>query len=272
MDANKKSNTTTFLMAKNVADIFYHIKTVQRVQLLGGCTQTDEYHDKVISIRNINELKSIDKRERYIDIGPAATLSEIYSMGRANIPPVLYDAIGSISTEQVRNIATLAGNICANGQKQTLFAPLLALDARIEIKSAGLTKYIPFTKFTKIPESFVITKIRIPLNDWEVSVFRRTGPVGRISEQSASFVFLLDSENDLIVNLKIAFAGVPVFRSRELENKLIGARLPLSEKTIETFLESAKKLSEPVFTESHADPILKNQFLNLLNYELELLT
>ena len=245
---------------------------MQRVQLLGGCTQTDEYHDKVISIRNINELKAIDKRERYIDIGPAATLSEIYSMGRANIPPVLYDAIGSISTEQVRNIATLAGNICANGQKQTLFAPLLALDARIEIKSAGLTKYIPFTKFTKIPESFVITKIRIPLNDWEVSVFRRTGPVGRISEQSASFVFLLDSENDLIVNLKIAFAGVPVFRSRELENKLIGARLPLSEKTIETFLESAKKLSEPVFTESHADPILKNQFLNLLNYELELLT
>ncbi len=267
-----EENSGSFLLAKNLSDLFYHIKTVSKLQIVGACTQLTTPQRKAVSTRNIPELRNIDKRERYIDFGPATTLSQISAMGRSNMPTVLYDAIASTATGPVRNIATLAGNICKEGQKGSLYAPLLALDARLEIKNQTSTKYIPFIKFNQIPQSFVLTKIRVPLNEWEISIYKRVGPESRITPQSASFVFLVDTENDLIVNLKIAFAGVPVFRSRELENKLLGSKLPLSDRAIDDFLVAANDLSQAEFEQSGADPILKDQFLHLLDNNLQQLS
>ncbi len=267
-----EENKGSFLIAKNLSDILYHIKTVSNLKIVGACTQIEDLRCKAVSTRNIQELKNIDKRERYIDFGPAVTLDQMSAMGRSNIPPVLYDAIQSTATGPIRNIATLAGNICREGQKGTLFAPLLALDARLEIKNPISTKYIPFTKFTQIPPAFVLSKIRVPINDWEISIFTRLGPEGKPSPLNASFVFLVDTENDLIVNMKIAFTGPLVFHSRELENKLIGSKLPLPDKVLSDFLETAENLSKEEFEESGTAPILKEQFLSLLDYHLQLLS
>ena len=164
-----EENSGSFLLAKNLSDIFYHIKSNNKLQIVGACTQPAAPHCKRVSTRSIPELRNCDKRERYIDFGPAATLDQILAMGRTNLPSVLYDAVASTATGPVRNIATLAGNICKEGQKGSLYAPLLALDARLEIKNQASTKYIPFIKFTRIPQSFVLTRIRVPVNEWEVS-------------------------------------------------------------------------------------------------------
>ena len=188
------------------------------------------------------------------------------------MPSVLYDALSGIATEQIRNIATLGGNICAQGQKLTLWSPLLALDARIEIKNQTSTKYIPFKNFTKIPEPFVLTKIRVPIDDWEVAIFRRIGPLSRITPMSAGFTFLVNTEKDIVVNIKIAFAGMTVFRSREFENKILGSKLPLEDKFITELIADASNMSEEGFKTSGADPMLKQEFLHLLRYSLEQLT
>lgn len=267
-----EENRGTFLLAKNLADIFYHIKTVSDLRIVGSCTQFTDPHCKAVSTYGIAELQNIDKKERYIDFGPAVTLAQIASMGRTNIPSVLYDAVESTATGPIRNIATLAGNICREGQKGTLFAPLLALDARLEVKTPSTTKYIPFLKFTEIPKPFVLTKIRVPVSDWEISVFKRIGPDSKLSPLSASFVFLVDTENDVIADMKIAFVGEMVFRSRELENKLIGSKLPLTDKAVSDFLVAAEELSQEEFNRNVTPPILKDQFLNLLEYNLQLLS
>lgn len=267
-----EENNGSFLLAKNLSDVFYHIKSVNKLKIVGACTQLTAPRCKAVSTRTIPELRNFDKRERYIDFGPAVTLAQISAMGRTNLPAVLYDAVTSTATGPVRNIATLAGNICKEGQKGNLYAPLLALDARLEIKNQAVTKYIPFIKFTQIPPSFVLTKIRVPVNEWEISIFKRVGPKSGVSPLNASFVFLVDTENDLIVNMKIAFAGVPVFRSRELENKLLGSKLPLNDRAIADFLDTADSLSREEFERSGAAPILKAQFLRLLDNNLQLLS
>ncbi|MBR6153344.1 MAG: FAD binding domain-containing protein, partial [Treponema sp.] len=60
------------------------------------------------------------------------------------LQPVIKKALKTIGTAAVRNLATLGGNICAEGQKLTLWAPLVALDSRVEIKkSANDSKVIP---------------------------------------------------------------------------------------------------------------------------------
>lgn len=263
----QKSNKTV-LIAKNISDVFYHVKSVSNIQVLGACTQVEKIEEKSVSIRSIPELKLIEKKERYIDFGPAVTLNEILKFGKNKVPKILYDAILSIANKSIRNIATLGGNICAKGIKHTLWAPLLALNARIELKNQNETKYIYFSNFKEVPKGFIISKIRIPIDEWEIESFKRIGPEGKITENSASFVFLVSTQKDVITNIKIVFAGINVFQSQELENKIIGTRLPLNNKIIDEILKDAKIQYEAIFSEENKNIMLEKQFLNLINYSL----
>lgn len=275
-----QKNNQTVLIAKSLNDVFYHINTVNNLQILGGCTRVNTINEISLTVASIPELLTIDKKERHIDFGPAVTLSQILEIGRNKMPSVLYDAIETVATPAVRNIATLGGNICAScsadgdesAQKLTLYAPLLALDARLEFKNQNETMYVPFNKFTSIPHGFVLTKIRVPFDDWEVAIFRRVGPSNIITPLSAGFVFLADTQKDILANIRIAFAGTILFRSLELENRVIGTRLPLSKRTIDSLIQEAEEQYINTVENHDKFPILKAQFLNLLRYSLEQLT
>ena len=131
---------------------------------------------------------------------------------------------------------------------------------------------IPFTKFTEIPREYLLTHIRVPLEEWEVAVFRRLGPAHIITDMSASFVFLANTQNGQLSNLRIAFAGSFWFRSQELENKLIGSHLPIPEKSIMELVEEAEAQFDAAAKDREIKPILKDQFLNLVKFSLEQLT
>ena len=255
MDSNK-----TVYYANNLEEVFYQLKTVAGLQLVGGCTGHDELADNFLSVRNLPELSKLEKHERFFDFGPAITLSELEEVGRNNLPVVLYDAIKSIANPQVRNIATLGGNICTKKSKMTLYAPLLALDTRLELQHGTETIYIPLTKFTEIPPEYLLTKIRVPLEEWEVTVFRRLGPSHHINERSASFVFLTNTQNSQISSIRIAFA--------------LGSHLPIPEKSINEMVEEAGRQFDEAAEKAKKEPlpILRDQFLNLVKFSLEQLT
>lgn len=266
-------NNEKVLLTRNVADIFYHLNNQNRLQILGGCTRVNLIDESSITVRSIPELTQIEKKERSIDFGPAVTLEQMLSLGRTNMPCVLFEALQTIATFSVRNLATLGGNICAEGQKLTLWAPLLALDAKLEVKkSISDSKLISFSAFSGIPQKSVLAKIKVPLDDWEIAIFRRVGPSGIITEASASFVFLADTQKDIIANIRIVYAGLLVFHSRELENKIIGSKLPLSHNQIALWITEAEERYDFLASGTIAKSILKDQFLNLLRYSFEQLT
>jgi xanthine dehydrogenase FAD-binding subunit len=262
----------TIFFAKTIQDLFYQIKSVSGLRIVGGCTAIDTLPEKAISVRGIPELTIIDKHERYIDFGPAATLSDILALGSNRAPDIFLEAIKSIANPMVRNIATIGGNICMNGHKLTLYAPLLALDSRLELRDPLETKYISLLNFREIPAGSILTNIRIPLNEWAVSVFRRLGPEHQITPASAGFVFLADSQKSIIINIKIAFAGAVTFRAIELENRMIGTRLPLQEKDISVFMNAAARQFDWAAANHTYHPMMRVQFLNLMHYSFEQLT
>lgn len=266
---NKNHN---FLIANSISDIFYHLKNVQGLQIIGSCTGDDDIAEQCVTVRYIPELRITEKHERYIDFGPAVTIAEMLSLGQSNMPSVLYEALETIGSYQIRNIATLGGNICTKGIKKTLWAPLLALDARLEVKSQNSTKYIPFSKFDKIPQNYILTRIRVPIDEWQVAVFKRLGPKAIITPESAAFVFLVNTQKNKIADIKIVFAGNGVFRSLELENKIIGSKIPLDNKFISDLIEESDIIFSARFNNPFVNPILKAQFLNLLKYSLEQLS
>lgn|SRR5574344_729254 len=262
----------TLFFAKNIADVFYQLKTIPQLQLVGGCSSFDILPDKMLSVRNVEELSILDKRERYFDFGPAVTLSQILKIGKSKLPLVLYEALKSIGNPQIRNLGTIGGNICLPGSKGTLFAPLLALDTQIELDSPAETEFIPIMKFNGVPKGWIIEKIRVPMEEWEVAVFQRLGPAHILSDTSASFAFLANTQKGMLANLRIAFSGPFIFRNIDLENRLIGSRLPLPEKNIIDLAVDAGMQFDQLASNRNLNPILRAQFINLVKYSLEQLT
>ena len=268
------TSSKSFFYAKNLNDVFYQLKSISDLSIVAGCTSFvfSDFPEKSLSVRDIAELRIIDKHERYIDLGAALTLSEIEDLGEGNLPKHFYEAIPTIANRNVRNIATIGGNICAKDFYNTLYAPLLALDARLEFNDGESEQFKNITRFSQVPQGCVLSKIRLPLEEWELSVFRRVGSSNFLSELSASFVFLANSQKNQISELRIAFAGAFKFRDMELENKLIGAHLPLSDTAISNFLLDAEDAFNKATQKDNVAPILKKQFWNLVKYSLEQLT
>ncbi len=276
-------NDNHVVYAKNMTDVFYYLKTIKNLQLLGCGTVKQHLHrhellelpETALFLRNVDELCQIEKKERYIDFGAAATLSQMLDVGKKKLPSVLYNALMATANPLVRNIATLGGNVCVQERKMTLFSPLLALDARLEYKASLQESYfVPLSKFTTLEPLHVVTKIRVPIEDWDVAIFKKLGPSGEINELSASFTFLARSEKGILTDVRIAFCSIMSLRSDELENRLIGTRLPLSQKLKHEVLEAAAIdfFNQSGFAEPPLHPILHSQYVELLEYSLDMMS
>lgn len=258
--------------AKDISELLYQLKTNKGLKVVGGCTKIEEIPEKFISTRNIFELSQINRHERYVDIGPGATLSKIIQIGQNHLPPILYEALQSVANPMIRNSATIGGNICNQGNKLTLYAPLLALDAKLEFKSQNETISEPLRNFKEIPDGFILTNIRVPLADAEVSIFRRTGSAHTITQDSASFAFIADTERNSIAKIQMAFAGAFTFHSKSLENSLIGERLPLTQNDINRIHNNIVNEFYKLTTDQMISDVVRQQFFNLMRYSLEQLT
>ncbi|HHU33400.1 MAG: xanthine dehydrogenase FAD-binding subunit XdhB [Zhaonellaceae bacterium] len=103
----------------------------------------------LLSIHNIASLKNIKKLEDgTINIGPLATFSQI-----ANDPliaksiPVLAEASLSMGGPQIRNVATIGGNICNGATSADSASTLFALNAKLKLKSLKDERIIPIEEF-----------------------------------------------------------------------------------------------------------------------------
>ena len=275
------------ISAQNLEELFYFQKSIRDLYILGAGTTKEhlgnpsEDPKSILFTRTITDLCQIEKKERYIDIGSATSLIHILEIGEKIIPKVFYDALKSIANPFIKNLATIGGNICYTKKRLTLFSPLLALEAGLEFKaSASDTLYIPISKFHEVPKGYFLSKIRIPIEDWDISIFKKLGPQETINAFSAFFTFLAQIEKTVVVDVRIAFCGNISFRHKELENKLLGIRLPLSNKFKNELILEAEKLYDLSFEEYQenntisktTDALLKQQYLNLLSFSLDYLS
>lgn len=262
----------SILLAKNTSELLYQLKINKGLKVVGGCTRIEELPDKSISTYGIKELSQIARHEQYLDVGPGTTLAKLLSIGQNHLPQILYQALNCIANPMIRNMATIGGNICSPGQKLTLYAPLLALEARLIFKSQSDTKIETLQNFKQISDGYILSNIRIPTVNYDLSIFRRIGPEHTITEQSASFAFLVSTEKNAIIDVSLAFAGPFVFKSKSLENALIGHKLPLTKKDIETIQEQVAEEFQNAATDQMISDVVKQQFFNLTRYSFEQLT
>ncbi len=281
---------SSVFFSNSLQEALSSMKNIAGVQPAGGCLEIMRGNsgglikmpEKLLSLNRNPDLKIINKTERYIDFGAAVTIRSILQLGKKNIPPILYAALKSIGNPAIRALITIGGHIAPRDFHFAAFAPLLALDAKLEVRTSSdtrlhsLNSYFAGEKKTSlrkskqvIDENALITKIRVPTDLWDISIFHRIGQRGIVSSETAFFVFLARMQRNILSDLRVAWASDTFFRSREFENSMIGKALPLSEKEEVAIIGRAK---EYVTAETIPDEYKRSCFFNFLENSLSLLT
>lgn len=66
----------------------------------------------LMSLKNIKELHEVNTTDELISIGGAVTISALESLKLNSVNPALSDVIRELANPQIRNRATVAGNLC----------------------------------------------------------------------------------------------------------------------------------------------------------------
>ena len=113
-------NRFEYAHAASIEEVFSHAGESWDVRILAGGTDLLQemknniiQPTRIIDIKSILSLKSIAEKGGVMEIGALVTLDEIeHSETIKNRLPILCDAAGEAASPQLRNMATIAGNIC----------------------------------------------------------------------------------------------------------------------------------------------------------------
>lgn len=148
-------------------------------KVVAGCTDfipavrhgnwTFEDGLNLIDIRGVERLRGIRREDETISVGASTRLSEIVnSPVLLEAAPMLTEAVGSMASPQVRNTATIGGNLCMASPAADTAPPLLAMDAQVVIRGVDSEETVPLNQFflgpgtTRLNPREVVTEIRFP--------------------------------------------------------------------------------------------------------------
>lgn len=123
----------------------------------------------VIGLQSIPELMKLEETETELNIGAMVTLRNIQrSDYLKNCLQVISESAGHVSSMQVRNIATLGGNICNASPSADTIPALLVSDAIVNIDGAEGPRKIALVDFftgpgkTVLKEGEIVVGFSIP--------------------------------------------------------------------------------------------------------------
>ncbi|MFQ5447608.1 MAG: FAD binding domain-containing protein [Desulfobacterales bacterium] len=142
---------------------------------------------RVINIAQIQDesFRNISGRGGYYELGALVTASDIVDNNAIREEfPVLHQAASSVASVQIRNTATIGGNICNASPAADMSGAFVALRASCQILNAkGETREEPLVSFirgagqTSLGKNEILKSIRIPKNTSTVikSGFEKAG-------------------------------------------------------------------------------------------------
>ena len=256
---------TSYLAPRRLDEALQAMADGDATVLCGGtdlAPQTEsgmrQYKPKLLNIRRIAGLDGIEAKGDEIRIGAVTTISEIRSNpALAEIAAVLVEAAEHFASEQIRNAASMGGNLCNASPAGDMIPPLLVLDASVELASwrdgAVQTRRIPLERFfvgpgktAKLPEE-LLTAIVFdrPAADF-VGKFRKSGPRPALEISTVSVAIGARVANGRLSDVRVAMGSVAPtpLRARHVEAALEGK--PLDTATIAAAVAGAADDAKPI--------------------------
>jgi xanthine dehydrogenase large subunit len=218
----------------------------------------------LISVEAVPELRRIDCGQTEWRIGAAATLTDVWDRLGEEFPP-LAEMLRLFGSRQIRNRATLGGNLVTASPIGDSAPVLLSLDAEIVIVSLEEERRVPLDEFfigyrqTALAQGEILKEIILPRRQFgqggsspaaDPKCWCQFYKISRrremdISTVAGCFRIELDS-NQQIKLARLAYGGVaptPV-RAKHVETALLGR--PWNEDTIRTVLPILQSSFDPI--------------------------
>jgi CO/xanthine dehydrogenase FAD-binding subunit len=193
----------------------------------------------ILSLERLEEPLRITRTEKYLEIGAMAKLSQIIGLGKL-VPKALRRCLESIAGQQLRNMATIGGNICYPGRCLDSAAVFAALDGQYELRSAQSSRWVSAARFfsstgqNALNPKEILTRIRVPLENWDYTSYRKFD--GQ-ANQSKTAVFLVKTQKNMLEDIKVIYKTSLIWRDKNIESRLIGKGLPLNRRIAVDFVE-----------------------------------
>jgi len=198
----------------------------------------------LIDLGKIAELRVIKEMDDYLDIGSMATFAEIgqndlthrYAFG-------LWQACQTMGSPQIRNKATLGGNLGNCSPAADGLPPLLALGADVHLISSVGEEIVPLasllTRTPLLPQDTLIWGFRIPLKGLQ-SGFAKLGRRRALAIARLSVAVAIEVKGTQVGQVSVALGAVGrrAFLSKALGLALSGQEL--NEAWIEKGVEEAQ--------------------------------
>ncbi|MDZ7760500.1 MAG: xanthine dehydrogenase family protein subunit M [Desulfovermiculus sp.] len=188
----------------------------------------------VVDVRHLSGLQEIALEQGIVRIGAAARLADIIrSPVIKEHAPMLAEAVQDMASLQVRNSATIGGNLCTASPAADTVPPLLVLEAEVEIVDRdGNVQSLPLTDFFQGPGqcvcrtgSSLLTSIRFPALRGNEHTYRHKMGLRRAFTISViSMAMKARMQNGICEDICLAFGAVaptPI-RARDTENLVRG--------------------------------------------------
>lgn len=208
----------------------------------------------LIDISNLKELRKIEFHKDNVIIGAAVTLQEIINDERIRREiPILAEAAESMGSWQIRNVATIGGNICNASPAADMAPPLMVLNSKLKISSINGDRIIPVEKFFKGPRQTelmaeeILTEIIVPRESCNAGM--KFMKIGRRRAHTLSIVataVAVRTTEDKIEYVRIALnsiAPTPI-RAYKTEEELIGSRIDEVDVKVKKLTEEIKPISD----------------------------
>jgi len=189
----------------------------------------------LIDISRVDGLDSIILNDNSIQFGPLVTHNHVVAHAELiehALP--LAQACWEVGAPQIRNRATIAGNLITASPANDTITPLMALNAEVHLRSARGERVIPLSEFytglrkTVMEPDELLSKIVIPKpKPTERGIFIKLGLRRAQAISVINTAIILNIEDNIVSDARITLGSVAptIIRVPEAEQMLIGKQL-----------------------------------------------
>ncbi|MEE9190731.1 MAG: FAD binding domain-containing protein [Candidatus Neomarinimicrobiota bacterium] len=207
----------------NLHDLLTTIASLNSYTLLSGGTdlvpryqQGRSLPKNLVDIKYIKDLRGIREFDDHISIGPLTTIEEIKTSHIIQMHfPALWQSTIDFAGVQIRNRATIGGNIGNASPAGDTLPPLYALEADLQLETSKSKRTISINSLisgpgkTDLHPGEIVRSIHIPKNGY-ASLFEKVGLRGAmaISVANVAVVYSFNTTTKEFEHLNIAAGAV----------------------------------------------------------------
>lgn len=178
------------------------------------------YRRRLVHLRRVDGMRGTRRDDTVIRVGALTTMTDILgdTLLRA-VAPILPEAADHFASDQIRNAATLGGNLCNASPAGDSIPPLLVLDAKVELSAwkdgALATRTVPLAAFFTAPgctvkaDDELLTAVSFPVPAAGFTArFIKSGPRPALEIATVSAALGAVRDGDVLRDVRVALGAV----------------------------------------------------------------